>query len=417
MRFASFGLSIAAFCWGLAAMQSEGKRVVVLSGDVQGYLSPCGCSSPMMGGIRRMASVVRSLETSGQTTFLENGGMVDGVSRQDEMKAETLVQTVADLDVAAVNVGLADARLGPGSMLQLSQLSDDKLISLSLAHPRDHNLGDTVVSGPFLVGGATDSGTSVATILGDTPVALDASVKSLVDAAGEAGLKPILMLQGSRDTAVALANRFPGLALIQYSSYGEPPQKMEMVGRTVLATTGDRGKHIVEFVYRDGRFTGYRSMALGPEYRDDPDASRYYAAYLRRVTSEKLLDKVPRAVTPAYAGSWACISCHPAAGRVWKSSGHRHALSALQDQGHALDPDCVSCHVTGLASTKGYRSTRSTPQFAGVGCESCHGPALAHAQNPSTRVPKLTEAACTGCHNTLNSPNFDFATYWPKIKH
>lgn len=418
MKLLALAGAATALAAGVVAMQTSDEQVVILSGDTQGYLSPCGCSSPMIGGIRRRAAAIRSLTVAGHTTYLENGGIVESTGRQDLMKAETLVQSIADLGVTAINVGPPDARLGAGSILELSQIAPGKLISSSLTHPGEHYLGAAVPSGPFLVGGATDTPQVVASVLGDSAVAVDKAVQALVDAADQAGLKPVLMLQGSHDSAIRLARAFPKLALIEYSAFGSPPASSETVGSTILATPGERGKYIVTLTYKAGRFGHYRSIALGPEIRDDPEVSRFYATYLRRVKDERLIDNVPRKETADYAGSWACASCHASATHIWKGSAHRYAFRTLETQQHDTDPDCVSCHVVGLESTKGFRAQSLTPQLAGVGCESCHGPAGSHVKSPSQfKLPRITQKACLGCHNPQNSTNFEFNAYWRKISH
>jgi hypothetical protein len=268
-----------------------------------------------------------------------------------------------------------------------------------------------------LIGGAAE-GTGVSTALGNSPVPLEKAVELLLAGANHDELIPILMLQGSHDTAVRLARTYPKLALIQYSSAGDPPERLEYVGTTALATVGEHGKHIVRLAYDGGTFRDYKSIALGPEIKDDPAASRYYSAYLRRITSERLIDQIPRTETAAYVGSWTCAYCHAAASHVWKGSGHRFAFQTLAKLGHQADPDCVSCHVVGLTSTRGFRSMAATPELAGVGCESCHGPGRTHSLQPvAAKLPSIGEKACVGCHNPLNSPNFDFQAYWPKIAH
>lgn len=396
----------------------EDEQVVILSGDTQGYLSPCGCTTPMVGGIRRRAAAIRKLTAPGRTTLLENGGLVEGFGRQDQMKAETIVQGMAELGVSAINVSASDARLGSGMLLELSQLSGHKMVSLSVEHPEDHAFASMIRSGPFLVGGVCDTPGSLAGILGARAVSVDEAVKSLVEAADESNVKPVLMLQGGHDAAVRIARANPRLALIQYSSIGDPPGRLEVVGETAIATNGEHGKHIVRLLFREGRFSGYQSVALGPQVRDDPTIGRYYAAYLKRVREEKLLEALPRRRTQGYSGSWACMPCHQAAGHIWKLSSHRSALSTLEKDGHDADPDCVNCHVVGLESTRGFRSRSATPQLAGVGCENCHGPGLSHVRNPSgSKLSRVSARACAGCHNPLNSPNFDFTEYWRKIVH
>jgi hypothetical protein len=174
---------------------------------------------------------------------------------------------------------------------------------------------------------------------------------------------------------------------------------------------------VLRLTFAGGRWDRYGVFSLGPEVKDDPDAARLYRTYLGRVETEKLLDKMPRAPSAAFAGNAKCIECHPKAGEVWKQSKHAAALATLERDGHARDPDCVSCHVVGLESEKGFRSRAETPQLTDVGCESCHGPGLAHAIMPTLKMGIAGEKSCAKCHVPAHSPNFDFLTYWKRIAH
>ena len=62
---------------------------------------------------------------------------------------------------------------------------------------------------------------------------------------------------------------------------------------------------------------------------------------------------------------------------------------------------CAGCHVTGLdAATGGFT------EF-GVGCESCHGPAAAHAADPENVKPyaQMDDQVCGACHSRGESPD------------
>jgi hypothetical protein len=102
----------------------------------------------------------------------------------------------------------------------------------------------------------------------------------------------------------------------------------------------------------------------------------------------------------AYMGAQYCGSCHQAEYAQWASSTHAQAFARLPDNKKG-DQACLSCHATGVLEPK-------DKVFAGVQCESCHGPGQYYAalhikkdavlskllfkQNPSAE-------SCLHCHS------------------
>lgn len=392
--------------------------VVVLSGDTDGYLSPCGCTKPMVGGILRRATAIRSLIGNREGMYLENGAFVHGSGRQDELKAETLAATLKAMDATAIHYTFSESRMGPGTLLALQQLSDNRLVTSSIVPSSTFGAAQSISKGPFLIGAVDPRAQQIASAIREKAVSMDEAIKNLIEEAKQSDLTPVLMLQAGHDVARELARRFPELRLIQYRSNGNPPPELEFVGQTALATPGEKGKHVLRLLYSEGKWVGYTAVRLNPEYADDKEVKEIYNLYLDRVVEEKLLEKLPREKTSAFAGNQKCITCHKKAGDVWKHSKHAGALKTLEKEKHDRDPDCVSCHVVGLESSYGFQSRAKTPQLANVGCESCHGPGAKHAVQPyKAKMPKFGEKSCMKCHVAEHSPNFLFKTYWQKIKH
>ncbi len=410
--------ALSAWAAALTIQPRDADWVILVGGDVDGYLSPCGCSKPMSGGIRRRATAFRAFRNGDRTLVLENGGLVAGQERQDHLKAEALAEALKLMGADAINLGPSEARLGVGLVLAARQRSGERFLSTSLRPSPTNEVAQFLEKGPFLVGGASSSPESVALPLGESSVSLEDSVSRLAGDARARGLAPILMLQGNRERAVSTASKFPELALIVYRSAGAPPDSLERVGNTAIATPGEKGLHFLRLGFRDGIVTEYRAVRLDPTFADDPDVSRAYKSYLVAVDRERLLDKLPRVRREKFSGNAACGKCHPASYAVWKESAHSRALKTLERDGHGRDPDCVGCHVVGLDSLFGFRSRAKTPNLTDVGCESCHGPGAAHSASPyKVKMPRVGEKSCEPCHNPDHSPTFDFAVYWPKIAH
>ena len=395
---------------------------VLLSGDADGNLSPCGCTSPMQGGMRRRATVFRE---AGRVVRLDNGSLLGGLDRQGRMKGDAAARALDSSGVDAANFSSRDARLSynAGAALALDALSGGRLVSTSVETSPTAPLRPWRAAGPFLVGGAAARPDLLRTALRESVLSPEEAARRLAEAAEGQGLRPVLLFDGDRPAAAALARAEPRLALVTYRSTGRPVSGVDRVGPVALATPGGQGKSVVRLLWNGEGFATATVESLGPEVPNDAEAQRIYTAYLRDVTREGLLDKAPHVPAKPFAGSARCLPCHAEAAKAWRASAHAHALRTLERDGHGRDPDCVPCHVVGESRfgaepTMAFRSRPETSRLADVGCESCHGAGAAHAIFPGkVHLPKIGPAACKPCHTLENSPNFSFEKYWPRVRH
>jgi len=112
-----------------------------------------------------------------------------------------------------------------------------------------------------------------------------------------------------------------------------------------------------------------------------------------------------------YAGAAACAMCHGELAAGWKTTRHARAFETLKKKSQEKLPACVKCHVVGFEKPGGYVDQELTPELAGVQCESCHGPAAAHAANPANKKSLIDpgEKTCRACHTPGQDPKFDYA--------
>jgi len=419
MKVGAWWLAVAA---AVAALQNPAPApasgwVILIGGDTQGYLSPCGCTKPMSGGVRRRAALTKSLSAEGKTLVLELGPFIDEPDRQGELKSDAIAQIWRNMGVDAALLTGQDAALGVPQLDALQRLSGGRLFT-SAAIPQG-NVGWNAFAedGPFRVAGWSGDAAAWAYRLEAEPAVEAAVIQQLLDDAEAADQMPILMLDGDEASARGFAERYPALRLIVFRDPNRATREPIVVGRTWLVSPGPKGKELIQIRASRDTLSGYTVFDLGPEIEDDETAHRLYHEYLDRVREEQLLARIPRRPPQGFAGNQACMSCHPKAYEVWKNSEHGHALATLEEDNHDADPECVGCHVVGLDAEDGFRSRDRTPQMTDVGCESCHGPAKAHVDNPRTPLPTVTEDDCRKCHTPEQSPPFAWETYWPPIAH
>jgi len=179
--------------------------------------------------------------------------------------------------------------------------------------------------------------------------------------------------------------------------------------------------------------------------------------YSQRVMKQNFVAKFLRTTHPVqvslkgdakYVGSERCGDCHQHALNIWQKSLHAKAFQTLvnaKDPGlRQFDGECLQCHTTGFKHDWGYNDPRvaANPKLQAkllnVGCESCHGPGSAHANNPQNmdirklinpwaqhfnknlpqqaRLQKI-DNFCQNCHDIENDVHWQFAKRWPEVIH
>ncbi|MBI4406037.1 MAG: hypothetical protein HY537_17900 [Deltaproteobacteria bacterium] len=134
-----------------------------------------------------------------------------------------------------------------------------------------------------------------------------------------------------------------------------------------------------------------------------------------------------------YIGSETCRKCHEKEANSWENTRMAKSFEVLQpnvkrrekllahldpDKDYTHDKNCLPCHTTGYGLVGGFVSIEKTPQMAGVGCESCHGPGGMYAEtimslkDPTFKTAEVRKTGliyppkadvCKTCHNK-NSP-------------
>jgi hypothetical protein len=378
--------------------------MLVISGDTHGYLAPCGCTQPMTGGLRRRMAKVRQLAPPGpgrsRTMVIDTGSFAVGNGEQDRMKAQTVAAALRAARADAVAVGDRDAPeivdlLGPAAVSAGGRVGG-------------REVAPAIRRAPFVF--TTVSGEATPERIAQVRRAFSPSTP------GSAGV-PILHVQGDRELAAAWVRALPSVRLVIYRSTADAPEELERVGNTALVHPAHEGKSVLSLTWDGASWREYTVHRLGPEVADDPTTVRLYRDYLARITKADLFGAMPRAAAQGFVGDQACMNCHQEAHEIWRQSKHAHALETLEREGHDRDPDCVSCHVTGAEAQDGFLTRKRDPFLATVSCESCHGPGRDHAALPSIKTGTNARESCQACHTRKTSPNFDFLTYWAKIRH
>ncbi|MDO4558551.1 MAG: multiheme c-type cytochrome [Planctomycetia bacterium] len=443
---------------------------LVFTGQMNGYLEPCGCAGlvRMNGGLSRRFSFFGTLRERGWNPVgFDVGGQIRRFGRQEELKFQLATEALRRMGYGAITLGAGDLKLPSQELVSYVAPTEAKVPSLFVSAnvaPFGFDAAFTALYRKLRINGIT---VGVTGVLGDSFLR-ELSDDNLVTRSAAEGLAEVLpglakcdpvivLCHGTPEESVALAKQFPMIdVIVTAGGPAEPPAEApERIVRddgsvATLIEVGERGNAavVLGFSATDLSHPAYQRILLDSRYEASSEIAalmRDYQATLKAMGFGKLERRPiphPNSETMGrFAGSQSCQSCHPEVYEHWLTTKHATAMKTLTEVSvppRDYDPECVCCHVVGWDPQKsfpwisGYESVEKTPEMAGVGCESCHGPGAAHnaaeAGTDPQRQVALREAMhltpgdaekkiCIGCHDGDNSPDFDFRLYHPVIDH
>lgn len=475
--------------------------VLFISGQTYGYLQPCGCSDPQYGGLARRYEFLHSLKHKGWHVVAVDLGDAfpkksDTPQRQNLLKYETALRALHVMGYHAVGIGKQELAASLNLVLPQYSLNNPRPRSLAanlVGVEPDGNYHAMnvrpyeIIEGPGrpkigVVGMIAKTVQSAFT--NDPNVKFDsqqvrAALKDLKDK--QTDFNVVLLQTDERLTAgadsevekcVTWCNEQKQAAVnvvVHSIDDPEPPGQPRDVNGTQLVAVGHKGKYVgVLGVWRkQGGFEyKYEMVLMAPEFAPRPGnpVAKLMEDYAKRVANENLVAKFlvsdhknqvflrnEKKLETKYVGSERCADCHGHAHAVWVDAAnqglkHSKALETLvsaKDPGlRHMDGECLQCHTTGFKHTTGFNDPnikeRTKKLMHHVGCESCHGPASAHVNNPndmdvrklmnpwakhfSNGVPEQVRLQridnfCQTCHDIDNDVHWDFKTRWPKVIH
>lgn len=397
----------------------DSRPALVVSGNEQGFIRPCGCSKPKLGGIHRRATVLeRRAGSHPEQTVVGIGDMVVTGGRQQEIKLETFLLAMAQMGYAAFAPGRGELRQGLDRLQELAGMVAFPFVCANLESPG----GEAVfprradIGGCVFVGLLPEDAEAPGARVEDLKTGLQKALRGV----GE-DVWVIVGLAGGEAAARQVAALVPearrARTTVVFGGVADEPVVVATKTSPAVVSIGSKGRHLA--VIRPGGEEVLESIILKEEIPAHEVVGQMLDGYRQALKDEDLVARVPRTEPEAeYVGESTCVECHKETCTLLDKTGHEHAFATLVASGDQYDPECVRCHVTGWGDKGGYLGPDATPGMRNVTCEACHGPGRRHVELMEPTVAgSLDGGMCLRCHDPDNSPQFDFKRYWPKIAH
>lgn len=420
---------------------------IILTAQQHGYLLPCGCSRPQVGGLERRYNFIQALKTNGwNLTALDLGdlpqkqGPVSLPNEQGLIKYRYAMNAQKKIGYSVVGFGeyetamplfnaLAEfalneptPRVVAANLLDREKEFPDQVSAWQKVNIKgsDIKLGVTGVVSPNVAEKIKDPRVK----FGPSKVALDSVLKEMTQ---ENIQLKVLLYQGLLNRspkgepateALKAAQSYPEFQILMCLSEEDEPSSNPITinhdnkKQSLIIRMGTKGKYVgVLGVYKTGdpiqpfKFR-YTIEQMSEDYITTESAKKNHPvielmeSYAKELKNENFLSRFGQArhsvqvsapdSNPVYVGSEKCKKCHEGAYDVWKQSTHSHAYQTLVDAKEPslrhFDPECIVCHTVGFGFQSGFSTFEKTPNLTNVGCESCHGPSSEHVKKPNDEM-------------------------------
>ena len=349
-----------------------------------------------------------------------------------------------EMGYAATTVGLNDLWMGREYLVTILSETGIKMVS---ANVYDESTGELLVE-PYVIAdragmkfgitGVLDPSQNIRTRKGvESPgVTITPSAEALEALLPELRSKSdfvVVLAHMSLKRSKELAEAVPGIDFIVVGNQAQKGAEPFEAGGAVFLQSGTRGQAIADYRLRfdeDGQYAGYEGRAVTLDDKIPADAAmalklkehkQAVEALNKQRAAERAAERQERRrqntdyVEACVGVEASCARCHTEQYEHWKETPHAEAFTTLQESFESTDPACLRCHSTCQLNLKQDGSVPVPELLRGVQCESCHGVGTEHARDGSYGAIKVE--TCLNCHDDENSPDFDLATYLPKVTH
>jgi hypothetical protein len=420
--------------------------VLLLSGQTFGFLQPCGCSRPQLGGLERRAVFVKSLRDKGWPVVgFDLGELAPSkflVKEQALLKYKTTMDALRQLGYVAVGLGKTDFEIGVDNLLGEYAIQKEQppyIVAGNILgvvgdkpQPRDErfpkpddykqsliDLAKVAIVGKVPVGVVGLVGVSLAEEIekekidpsvtfrnekgkiNNVPI-VERALKSLELAAQKPQLN-LLLYQGTSEEAVLLAKAFPKFEVILCQADDpEPPQFPTLAnnGKTLIIQVGHKGRYVGlvgAFKKADGGFDLKYQLVPLTEHYLTPGSEEValktnhllplLQTYADQVHDRNYLSKVPK--TP-------------------------HAAQIQEPKlnlSYVGSEKCASCHAAQMAKWKDTQHSKALDALEKIAkrpslrnfdgeCVQCHVVGLLNktGYEDQKSTPHLAHVGCESCH-------------------
>ncbi len=399
---------------------------IFYSGNIEGYLEPCGCKGKSGGGLARWATFIKENVSESQINLvLDSGYFVSYDEDIKKLKSEYILKVMSEIGYDAINLSEKD----------ISQIGKKKLLNLNLPFVSSnifHLESMELLTKPYIIKSFTTSNKEIKIGIFGLAQQINLEkegliIKEPINVAKEIvkELKNkcdiiIVITQLNKEKSLLLAKEVEGIEIIICDRFRSPKERLTKVDNTIILQPGYQGEYTTAIkLYLDDKekIASFKEKYVSFDNTTplNKEIVKIIDEYKKKIKEKALTEPISPFIQPIYVGTKKCSQCHQKQYKKWKKTRHAKAFYSLQKAKEDKNPECLKCHTTRFKQDNGFWNYETTPDFINVGCEECHGLQI---HDMKVKTPSTNEEIrnnCTKCHTNDKDPEFNFEKHKKKI--
>jgi nitrate/TMAO reductase-like tetraheme cytochrome c subunit len=386
-------------------LREENEITIFVTGDLEGYLVPCGCRTSPAGGLSRRLPILEKIKAEKPNAKIVPVELPNIYIDRSPSK-DLINKTVGDFlfkNNYLVAIGGRDLSFG-------EKLKDYYGGSYYLAGVQGFKEGEIIELGGFKGLPFGEKGKLHLLFLSELEDKPELPIKVFKENAEKYKNDAFVIFGYLSPQTIEKILGEKVQILGVFATWGNTvtsfPQKAK---NSWVVFLGDKGRKYARFdiSYYEGKWNTWPETSyIDRELPYDKAEEDKIVKVLREdeEKNEEILSSMAKKFesNSDYAGSLYCKNCHKEEYEKWEKTTHFSATKVLEIDHQEKNPECLVCHSTAFGKG-GYPD--KTKDFGGIGCEVCHGAGKNHP--PSKMKVENGTQTCLQCHTKRDSSYFN----------
>ncbi|MEW6095068.1 MAG: hypothetical protein AB1567_00885, partial [bacterium] len=232
--------------------QKNSSIQIFYSGNIKGYLEPCGCGGKKGGGLARWATFIKeNTKDAPINLILDSGYFISEQLMEKELKTEYITKVMSEIGYDVINLSEKDiSKIGKNTLLKLKEKYNLPFVSSNIFHLESREF---LLTQPYIIKSFSFSNKEIKIGIFGLARQIDLNKEGLIIKQPINTAKEIVkelrnkcnliiaLTQLTKEDSLVLAKEVEGIDIIICGGFRYPQERIDKINNTLILQPGYKG--------------------------------------------------------------------------------------------------------------------------------------------------------------------------------